>query len=506
VSIYHFGKTSLVDEVTVHHTEGGGVRAYLHARDGATPDAIDVLKKSLTAHALQWTPIQEDGKPLLEVRGFGKQESNLLRLLDRSGAIAGPHTTQATPDDKISFKNKLRKNTLSLSGLSYFIGDMSYLSYAIRESHDSKTPQSLLGGIFYALGTPFLVFFGRGDKSDLQLKHMSYNLIKDMEKQGIEVPKDAAVRDVANGHNATLWKKIRSFCERYPAEIANSVFAGAGSMIMWEKIRDARKWNWHPVRDFKDGGWKKIAAFLKHKEFSETEIPHARWSVLMDVGLGTLTVIAGLVSVLIEEEAPKKDEQKKTGLAGIMQKIRHRPLAVASATLLAATMAHAGSTYVDLKNAKALKLETPTPQQMAKIERLEGSLVRRGIFVASNIVAEIIMGISSKGHGAGVKSDKSLEHSAYAVAADLIQRTAPDRREAMLEKVSAFYANKKHLSGDPAVITQGIRKELEHIGANPWMGIAPVPTPADKTEAKDANYWRDRAAAPQPAPAVAPAF
>lgn len=501
MSIYRFGNDSLVDEITFHHTGGGGARAYLHARPGADMAALDALKKSLTSSGLQSTPIEEDGKAVLEVRGYRKADDNLLDVLYRNGSILGKYQKEETPDDKITFWDKLKKNTLRASGVTYFIGDMSYLTYGAREAFDIAgkltKPQSLAAAIFYAAGSPFMWAFGHGDKSSLQLKHLSYNMINELSADGVKIPKDAAIHDVANGHNSTLGKKIHTFLSRYPSEMTNAIFGLAGSMIIWEKAIDLKTFKWHPLAILKQEGFQGLKASLNRKEFIRGQSAHDLKSVLMDIGLGALTVSAGLVSVFVQEEVPKPDEPKQKGLARAWQWVKEKPLRTAGYLLIASTGAHAGSTWVDYKYVKSIDTEKLPPIQVKEVEHLRGSLPRRALFVALSLLAEGLMSISSKGHGDGVISDNSLEHSSFAVAADLVARTTPEKREEVLAKTVAFLSGKKHLGGDAKVIEEGVRAQLATINANPWACLAPPAPKSDTQPEEEKTNWRGRTIASQ---------
>ncbi len=505
MSVYTFDNTkSPIDKLTVYHTAGGGMRAYLHANENSDPADLAKIKTALTRRNLQWTPILEAGSPALEVRGFGKHESKLLHLLSADSATLGEAHKAATKDDKTTFKDKFRKNTLRASGAAYFLGDMSYLKYTWHDSHNQAgklvKPSALAGGIFYALGTPFIMIFGRGDKSDLQFRHMSYNMLHELEEKKVAIPKDASVRAVANGHNTTAWKKFKTFCARYPAEITNSIFAAAGSMILIEKGGELKTFKWKPFKLLKEGGFDALKKSFKTENVPKNgQTAHTLRSVLGDIGLGSMTVLAGLISVFVEEEKPKPGEPKKTGLAGLWQKVKERPLAAASAALMASTIAHATSTADDLRGArKALRPENIgnfNTEQIWEKRNLVKSLPYRGIFVGSNIAAEVLMAVSSKGHGAGVISDKSLDTSAYAIAADLVYHSQPEKREVVLKSVSEFLAGKKHLAQDQKVVLSGIQKQLEAMENNPWAGdVAKKKSEADAS--MSSSNWQGKVATP----------
>ncbi len=480
--------------MVIRRTDGGGTRAYLHAREGASTAVLNNIKKALTEHAWQWTPILEGDRPMLEVRGFGKDESKLLPLLTAAG-VTGPVQKEATSDDKLSFTDKFKKNTLKASGYAYFLGDMGFLVYgwkeSLRETTKSAKYLDLLGGVFYALGSPFIAFFGRGDKSDIQFRHLSYNMVREFDKNGVNIPRDASVRAVANGHNTTTWKKINTFFHRYPAEITNSIFALAGAMI------------------FSKGAIKYREHLAKGVKGSKAGTP-----LLMDMALGAMTMLAGLISVFVEEEPAKPGEPRKTGLAGAWQFIKEKPLRAAGVALGISTLSHAGSTYLAYKGAvKALENPPANPTAL-QIEALKdaankkSALPGRALFVAANLTAEGLMAISSKGHGAGVISDESLDKSAYAVGADLVYRTPPERREAMFNRVTAFLAGKEHLGGDKNAIVKGVREQLAAMEENPWSG-APVKrrtAEISAVPAKESTLWQGRVANAQMEPAATPAM
>lgn len=491
MSLYHFENgNSPIDEMVIRHTDGGGTRAYLHARADANTAVLDNLKKALTQRHMQWTPIVDSDKPMLEVRGFGKdEEKQLLPILIAAGA-SGPRRKDPTPDDKLSFKDKLKKNTLKASGYSYFLGDMGFIAYgwkeSLREATKSAKYLDLLGGIFYAAGSPFIAFFGRGDKSDIQFRHLSYNMLRDFEKNGVDVPHDASIRAVANGHNSTPWKKVVTFCHRYPAEITNSIFAMAGAMIF---SKGAIKYKEYLAKGVKDG---------------KTGTP-----LLMDMGLGAMTMLAGLISVAVEEEPRKPEEPRKTGLAGAWQFVKEKPLRAAGVALGISTISHAGSTYLAYKGA-VKTLADPSAHTLDELKEAankKSALPFRALFVGANLTAEGLMAISSKGHGAGVISDISLDKSAYAVGADLVSRTPPEQREAMLDRVATFLSAKEHLGGEKKDIVKGIREQLASISENPWSGaIAKQRAQGNIPAPKESTHWQGRVASSQLEPAASHAI
>ena len=138
---------------------------------------------------------------------------------------------------------------------------------------------------------------------------------------------------------------------------------------------------------------------------------------------------------------------------------------------------------------------------IGKQKKLRGSLPGRALFVGSSLTAEVLMSLSSKGHGAGVISDKSLDNSAYAVAADLLHRTQKDKRPEMLDTLANFLADKRHLSREKSEVLDGINTQLQVIESNPWAAL-----PGQKkiqreqtASAESQDYWQKKTSIPSPA-------
>ncbi len=462
----------------VTHSAGGRHTAYIHAREGADPKSLEHIKYVLTENLMKWTPIEHDGEYVLEVRSIGKDGSKLLRLLDKEHAVYGNPRKEVNPENKIGLWQKMVHNTLRMSGLLYFIGDTNFLLYGWEKSFredklhpGGKTfvPQPFLAGIFYALGSPFISIFGTGDKSDVQLRHIAFDTLKYLEGKNINVPENSAIRSVSHKHNSTLWKRMISKAERYPAELANSFFALAGSMLIWEGAKELKS----PDRSKK--------------------------SILLDMGLGTMTVLAGLVSVFVDEEPRKPGEPRKKGLAGIWQWIEEKPLRTAGILLGLSSVNHAASTVIDYRNAtKTLKDPNASAKESTEARKDRNAIFSRGVFVGSNLAAETLMALSSKGHGKGVESDSSLEPSTYAVMADMILRNPPDRRDQVLEMVSGYLSEKDNLNLDKEVIKSGIRGQIESMEHNPWLGIPAQKKAESRTEEENHsaqnNKWQNSVA------------
>lgn len=448
--------------MNVIHSAGGRHTAYIRAREGADIKQLENIKKSLTLGEMQWTPVTtKEGEHLLEVRNVGRYERKLLRYLTDAGAVStDEYRKEESPEGKVSVWEKVKANTLRYSGWSYLVGDIGFISYGWSEAFEKvggksklNNPQLLLAGLFYAVGSPFTYLFGGGDKSDMQLRNMSYATLGYLESTGVKVPEGSSIHSIPHMHNSSAWRQMINKAQRYPAEFANSFYGLAGAMIIWDGAKNLSKHR----RETAAGG----------------NPVKSRAGILMDIGLGVTTVMAGLVSDLVPEQPRREGEPRKPGLAGMWQWVQEKPLRVAGALLGISTASQAGSTIVGYTKAQSV-INNPnsTPEQIDAARQNRKALGGRSVFVATNFSAEALMAASSKGHGRGVESDVSLEPSVYAVMADMILHSPEENRGSLLDTISGHLSQKEHLNLDKDRIKKGIAEQMEGIARNPWLGLS----------------------------------
>lgn len=487
MTVYHFDNSAVIDHVEVTHSAGGRHTAYIRARENAGGAALEQIKKSLTHAEMQWTPVKRNDEYVLEVRNIGNTGKSLLHFLADEGVVSGEPRKEVNPATQVKAWDKFRANTLRWSGLAYFFGDMNFVAYGWKKAFTPDpvggrrkltNPQLLLAGLFYAAGSPFISIFGTGDKSDMQLRNMSFDTLQYLVSTGVKIPENSSLLSVTHKHNATPWRKLVSKFERYPSEIANSLFGLAGIMVIWEGGKDLSKFR----REAKSGQ------------------PHARnaSSIIMDMGLGLMSFLAGLVSDLVPEEPRKEGEPRKPGLAGAWQWVQEKPLRTAGYLLGASTVSHAGSSAVGYVRARKI-LADPNSTDAQRADALEEkrALPNRAIFAVGNMAAEGLMSVSSKGHGKGVESDSSLEPSMYAVMADMILRSQKEDREKILTTVSDHLSQPDFLNLSRERIRKGIEDQMADLMRHPWMGInAPVKTESKAQEepAQKNTKWQDSVA------------
>lgn len=189
---------------------------------------------------------------------------------------------------------------------------------------------------------------------------------------------------------------------------------------------------------------------------------------ITDGVLGVSTFAAGLTSALVKEKAPDPDQAPpKTVFGKAWKYIEERPNRVAGFGYMLATIIHGGEALKSLLSVKNTdftysgteKFQFRDPKKWAYIAHS-----MRLAFAGINVVDEIILAFASKGHGDGVKSDKGVDDTSYAIVADAIVRQ-PEKLQPMLihDLSNNFLARRDVLGGDATYIENALRQRVKNL-------------------------------------------
>lgn len=101
------------------------------------------------------------------------------------------------------------------------------------------------------------------------------------------------------------------------------------------------------------------------------------------------------------------------------------------------------------------------------LERLK-SIPWRALFVTSTIIGEILLSISSKGHGAGVVHDDTVRDSVMSLAADHIVRQPKHLQNDVISHIADYLGSADVLAIGDAEAEKCLRAKIECIKKNPW--------------------------------------
>jgi hypothetical protein len=99
----------------------------------------------------------------------------------------------------------------------------------------------------------------------------------------------------------------------------------------------------------------------------------------------------------------------------------------------------------------------------------------RAVFVAANVLAEVMLFLSSKGHGQGVKTDDSVEKSVIATTAELISKQNPGYQNQLVDQLAGYMASPDVLGGKAEHIAAELRAQLAAMHHHPWVQKTPQP-------------------------------
>lgn len=433
MSIYRYTAPSAIDEITFVKSENGGIRAYLQAGPGATREQLRKVVTSINDKNHQAIPYMVDEKPTLEVRGFDSERA-LLRQLEKDGVIIGKPAIDKGESHKLSAMEQVRKRSLQLAGAFYLLGDIGFISYGFKESH----PENMVAGLAYFGGTLALLGYGRNDQSDIQIHDLAQSMEQFLEKEHGKIPETCSLHAIARDKDKGLIQNANDMARRYPSEIFNS-FTGLAGIFMAVAAakyhvlgKPAAGADAQAIRKMRQEGW-------------------------LDVGLGAMTTGSAAISMFVTEKKRDPDEPKAKGMEGIWEWVQEKPLRVAGYGYMVSTMCHAASTAIAYREAK----------RTGDAKRLS-SVPMRALFVGAALISELLVAISSKGHGEGITSDESVKHSIYAMAAELIVKEPPDQRDWHIQHVAGFLQQPNVLAEAFEDVEKELRTQVALLEKNPW--------------------------------------
>lgn len=444
MAIYRYQSGTPLDYIQVLTNETGGKRAYLHA-DASTPSAqLRTIKLALRTEGMTCIPTVHDGQPMLEVRGF-KKEEDLLKPLKSLNLINETPSISQDTNDKRNLAKKASSHPLRLAGLSYNVGDISYLYYRAAPLRNSwKTLNAagrfsgimeVIAGIGYGLGSIALTRYGAKDQSINAITTTTKKIEKFSRAQGYEVEPESTLSYVNNDSSHSIFKRADTWLSKYPSEALNLVYVMVGACITAGALYR---------------GTRPISKGLTTELFNHEK--KARRNELIDVGLGAVTATSAVLGLTVKEHKFVEGEKRHGGIGGFIDWIREKPLRATGYGYMIATAWHGVSTVQHWRD----KTE---PKKF---------LIGRAIFIATNVISEILLAVSSKGHGTGVKPDESVDKSVLAATAELILRQPEEKQAQVQQKLSRYLSSRNMLGVAEDTISTQLQTHMDAVKNNPW--------------------------------------
>lgn len=474
MSIYAYPQSRVVDEVTFRKTANGALRAYVHACPEIAAGKIDEVLSAFKAANFECIPFTLHNKPVVEVRGF-KRNSELVTLLADHQYIDHKPVITKEPEDHQTWGDILRKRSIQASGAAFMVADTGFTIYGAKSKHWEDTA----AGLAYFTGSAMFTAFGRNDQSSFQIREGAQAILEHAKQQGYKVDEDSALACMGTPKKQTVFRRVHEFFQKHPSEIGNMMYVAAGALIATSALRHRALAEPRP-----DMEAKQIA-----------EMRRGGWG---DVALGSTTIASGLTATLVTEKARDPDSPRKHGLAGIVEWIREKPLRAASYGYIGSTLFHSYTTFIERKEAhRMLKNTAASLSEVAHAKDQLKAIPWRVLFVSATLVGELLLSISSKGHGEGVLSDNTVDDSIVNIAAELIIKQPKHMQDALITEMGTFLGKPEVLALKDQEAIDRLREQVEVMRSNPWATKIPAAKNPESTEAPARP-----AGAPAPAPAA----
>ncbi len=531
--LYRYNISSPVDEVKFVRNESGGFRAYLHAAEGANQQDLQRIYAQLqeTGHVL--VPCHENGRAMLEVRGF-KTPDGLRATLAEADATIGKPVKDDLAEDKLTAGQWLKKYALFMIAGIYLLSDYFYIKYEdvkSREIDDKKeklAEEKLTAAIERYNGTNLystkplprsqasidlenkIKDFNASNHTTFDDKKITASLDFSTEKspwakfwatlagKGYLVGSSTSMLSLllrGNTSNAEVGEISRYVMEAAkkhgltPEEDPSLLHAASlhdtrstfvqkysqySSELMNLSFATAglaiTKTNIESLQ--KLNAKEKYYDFLTGSDSLRADQRHRseKSVATKDIILGIGTMASGVASSFMTEKKHDPNVPKKKGIAGVIERMKENPLSIAGAGYLVSTFVHLWSSI----------------QEMASIRKDNKELVAKGqeafpiyhtgfrlAFVVMNLVAETGMLFTSKGHGEGVRNDSTLDDTATAMVASLIMRQPEEKHQELVVKMAKELSNATAIAKPVAEVAQMIEHQLQNIKKNPWSTVVP---------------------------------
>lgn len=475
MTTYTYSHTSPIEEIAIRTSAGGGKRAFVFAGKGMDAATAEKIREGLQGKHFSCVPSFDGDRPCLEIRGC-KGVEGLEEALRPIGALQGAAVKDEKDNVKYSLREKFSHNMLLVYGVMNVIADVGILIYGhLKEKFEPSKNQweDKYAGRAYTLGSLIFTAFGQGDKSDHNVSDLAGRLRKEMLDRGITLGQDsAAVSFTREFHKRNPVAQAKHYLQKHTSEIGNAATGTAGALIL--------------------------------KGALKSDDPHTR---MVDGILGASTMLGGYGAAIVKEKAPDPDKPPQNMWQAIKQRIQAKPNQLAGFGYMVSTVAHGWEAVTKYKSEP---LKYPDKAKLVKTAYL-----MRGLFVVMNLVDEFILAMASKGNGAGVKSNPSVDDTVYAIVADAIVRQPDEKRDTLVRDLSRnFLARNDVLGGDPEAIESTLMARIDRLErSNLWArtahehameaapAAAPAMTPGEELAAslakKPRASWQDRAATVQ---------
>jgi hypothetical protein len=408
----------------------------------------------------------------------------------------------------------------------------------------------LLSGLGYAAGSLVLAGYGSRDQSHIEIQKSVQKVERFLKAEGLTSPdSQRTLLQEPEKKNKSLFDHANDTLRRFPSEALNIIYMGVGLALMRSSFKQISKLGGEikPATQALESAKKtgKTGGVLEELTGTVSGIKKSKREEIIDVGLGTITASSALAGIAIREKKPVEGQKKREGFAGIWDWIQEQPLRLTGYGYMLATAFHGWATFEkwqpDDKEKQALsrlqeatnkkfipnknelkilveqsKLTEKASNTIEEFKFRRNTLKGRGVFIAANVLAEVLLILSSKGHGEGVRN-ADVDESVIASTAEYIAKQNPATQEQLVQRLAGYMSSSDVLGMKAEKIASDLRTQISAMTSNPWAQSNPYSAPIaapevqnsaapttkihastvvgiDKTAAQQSQNWKEHVA------------
>jgi len=314
-----------------------------------------------------------------------------------------------TDDEKSDATTTLKENSLKAAGWAYLIGDATLCAANMMEGDRAGAK----GAALWSAGSIVLLLFGNPG-ADRQLKLLNQRLGTYLKKQGVEIPKNPTTAELAK--EGGVIEHILKFFYAYPSQILNTLYAVGGASIA-------------------KGGFEQ--------------------GMKTDFTKGALVTAGGLAGLLIPEKPRNPKHSAHSLLGKTWEWAQEKPLRVAGTFYHLNNVFAAASVYEKWKQNK----NNPDLSKLARY-----SPYVRFLNVASFIVANVLLGMSSKEHGgSNEKDNQQILAKLASESAAVVVAQPKEVQETLVQNIAGYLSAQPEIKKTAPEIAELLHVKLGQV-------------------------------------------
>ena len=483
--LYQFNDPASTIKQIEFRKHGKQMEAFVYAPEGAAAESLSAIPAMLQKKELTVSPQIVEGKQVLRVTGF-KDAGQLLAPLRESAAIAGTGAQSITEWDKaqpkLSFTEKIKENSLQLSGLAYTAGNIAIMGSGLARKDYAEIGTASA----WAFADGLLAAYGR-DSKDEQANKMVDKLRDYLIKEGVEIPKGTALTPEELAKPEGVVDKTMKFLKDHRVDIKNAMEVVGGGLYFKAGLNQHNPFKAAAGACIVTGF---LTALLVQEKGADEKTQAANGDALAEKLAGN----HGHEKEKLGDKAKNWIQEKPLRFTGALA-LTHNALTLTGAyrEKIKNSKPEVRQGLVDTLSKDTAALTAYETQMKAK----PGLMPERGLQslkeaeaksaaaithfdkhkndfrwnVAQSscmVVANALYGLSSK-NPIDEKQERELQDDVCAVAASIVAAQPKEVRDHMVDKVAAFCATQKMMHMKTEDIAQTIHQKIDALTQSPWL-------------------------------------